>query len=400
MNDPRIGRGQASGPLPERLVSVLTDPVDERSVPRMWRRISERRATPASRPGMVVAGALLGAGAAILIMTALLVAERWVSPRAGQATAVGALVRNDGSPVGTIDVAFGKAPAVVDLSDRSRIVVAEGSRLEALASSAREFIVRLSVGTAVFDVEPFGPRRWVVEAGLASVEVVGTRFSVNRRIDSVRVEVERGSVLVRGATVPDGVIRIEAGGSIDVGAPRATTLVSSESAPPAPSTAIRRSHVEPSDDDWRGAAARGDYANAYGNLGAEGLRRETARAASGEDLFALADVARLSGHPAEAVAPLERLEREFASSPRAPLAAVTLGRIELDLGHPERASRAFERALALHVPAGLEEDVYARLVEAYVKAGKQADARAMRDAYEQKYPGGRRRVDIESWLAR
>ncbi len=202
-----------------------------------------------------------------------------------------------------------------------------------------------------------------MEAGVASVEVVGTRFAVTRAPDHVHVAVERGVVLVRGATVPDGVGRVEAGGELDVRAP---------------STPLDGEHDDHHDgrkttstvrDAWRSSARDGHYAEAYAALGTGGVSRQTAEASSVEELLALADVARLSGHPVESVKPLQRILREHADSASAPLAAVTLGRIELAQNDPAEAARAFERALDLHVPAGLEEDVYARLVEARVKAG-------------------------------
>lgn len=401
MSDGRVRHEGGARGRPVRLRTDLIDPVSEQSVPRMWRRIAERRASPVPRQGAIFAWAALGAGVAVVVMALVLVAERGFAPAHPPREApAGALVRKDGSPVGV--VATGGARVDVDLSDGSRITAEDGAQLEALASSSREFIVRLSAGTAVFNVEPFGPRRWVVEAGLASVEVVGTRFVVSRRPTSVRVEVDRGSVLVRGVSVPDGIVRLDAGSAIDVNAPPPAPAPSTSAALSGipPSTATRRAPHEESGEAWRHAAAAGDYAHAYGNLGADGLQRETALAESGEELFALADVARLSGHPSEAVPPLERLEREFASSPRAPLAAVTLGRIEIDLGNAVRASKAFERALALRVPAALEEDVYARLVEAYVKAGNETAARSARDVYGKKFPSGRRRADIERWLSR
>lgn len=402
MSDAHFDReGDSRASLPVRLRTVLVDPVSEQSVPRMWRRIVERRASPISRPGAIFVWAALGAGVAVMVMAVILIVERGLAPaHLPREAPAGALVRKDGTPVGVL--AAGGARVDVALSDGSHIAVEQGAYLEALASSAREFIVRLSTGTAVFDVEPFGPRRWVVEAGLASVEVVGTRFTVSRRATSVRVEVERGSVLVRGVSVPDGIVRLDAGGAIEVGAQPPAPAPSAPTTPSGvpSSTGTRAAQRDVGGDAWRHAAATGDYAHAYGNLGADGLQRETALADSGEDLFALADIARLSGHPAEAIAPLERLEREFASSPRAPLAAVTLGRILLDLGNAVRASKAFERALALRVPAALEEDVYARLVEAYVKAGNMTAARNAREVYGRKFPSGRRKADIERWLAR
>jgi RNA polymerase sigma-70 factor (ECF subfamily) len=105
-------------------------------------------------------------------------------------------------------------------------------------------------------------------------------------------------------------------------------------------------------------------------------------------------------HPMEAVDPLERLVAVYPSSSRASLAALTLGRIELTLGRATKAGAAFERALALGVPAGLEEDVRARLVEAYVKTGNRDAAQGAARDYERRFPAGRRTADIAHWLAR
>jgi hypothetical protein len=74
--------------------------------------------------------------------------------------------------------------------------------------------------------------------------------------------------------------------------------------------------------------------------------------------------------------------------------------VTLGLGQLGNASRAFERALALGVPSGLEEDVFARLVEAQVRAGNRAAARGVADEYSRRFPAGRRRADVAGWLAR
>lgn len=59
-------------------------------------------------------------------------------------------------------------------------------------------------GQAIFDVVHDSARMFQVDAGLARVSVLGTRFVVNREQNEVRVSVERGSVRVdneRGAVV-------------------------------------------------------------------------------------------------------------------------------------------------------------------------------------------------------
>ena len=117
-------------------------------------------------------------------------------------------------------------------------------------------------------------------------------------------------------------------------------------------------------------------------------------------MLALADVARLSGHPREAVAPLERILTDFAHDPQAPLAAFALGRLELDaLDRPRAAAAALESALALGVPRSLREDVRARLVEAHERAGDGEGARAAARAYVRELPSGRHRAEMETVLA-
>ena len=117
------------------------------------------------------------------------------------------------------------------------------------------------------------------------------------------------------------------------------------------------------------------------------------------DLLVLADVARLSGHATEAIAPLERILREFPRDPQAPLAALALGRLELDtLDRPAKAATALNLALSLGVPHSLREDVRTRLVEAYARAGNRAAARAAGAAYLREYPDGRDRSIVESQM--
>ena len=150
---------------------------------------------------------------------------------------------------------------------------------------------------------------------------------------------------------------------------------------------------------WRALASRGSYDEAYQSLGADGMAHETRTHGSVDDLLALADVARLSGHGADAVLPLTRVVEEHPNEARAPLAAFTLGRLQLDtLGHPDRAAEAFERAIALGLPQGLVEDAYARLVEAHARSGDRVAARATAEAYSQKFPQGSRTSAIARWL--
>jgi transmembrane sensor len=392
-------RSQAHGALRVPFSLELRDPVRESQVARMWSKIQARRASSRTPMKSVMIWATVGALLGVAVMLAVEGArnrDRHVAT-VERARDEGALLLASRAPMKTIDVTANVPSRSVELSDGSHIQVEPASHLETLASSASEVVFRLAFGRAVFDVVPGGPRRWVVEAGLARVEVVGTRFGVTRNPERVHVDVTRGVVLVRGATVPDGVVRVEAGGELDVLPPQ------SEGAAPAPagsdnaSSHLRLPSQAHSVATWRTSANGGRYAEAYAALGRGGVGRETARSDSADELLALADVARLSGHPAEAVEPLERILREHAGSAGAALAAVTLGRIQLGLNEPAEAARAFERALSLRVPAGLAEDVYARLVEARARAGDHAGAAAAAREYERRFPTGRRSADVLRW---
>lgn len=85
------------------------------------------------------------------------------------------------------------AIAWVSLDD-ARAALLDASRLEVEREDARETVVRLVSGTALFHVRKGTGRRFVVEAGLRRVEVVGTVFGVALEGDDARVEVVEGVV--------------------------------------------------------------------------------------------------------------------------------------------------------------------------------------------------------------
>jgi transmembrane sensor len=374
------------------LAGALRDPVAEPQLQRMWHNVKARRSASRAPIRSAFVGALAGVAATVAVMFTMQALRRQEALHARPSAPVAAqpspLAFGNGAPIRPATALPGN---LASFSDGSHVEMAADTRLEPLVASATEVVLRLARGRTLFDVTPGGPRRWTIEAGIASIEVVGTRFVVTRAPDAVRVDVERGVVLVRGTTVPDGVARLEEGQSIEV---RAAPAAGASSAMPGVANGRDRVAAGPA---WRDSAAHGHYAEAYASLGSGGIGRETTHAARVEDLLALADVARLSGHPVEAVEPLQRILRDHASSQSAPLAAVTLGRVELSLGRPQNAAQALERALALRVPAGLEEDVYARLVEAYAKAENTALAASAARAYRARFPAGRRLADVARW---
>jgi transmembrane sensor len=236
--------------------------------------------------------------------------------------------------------------------------------------NGRGFVLRS--GGARFMAPHDAEHPFVVVASGVVVEDVGTTFTVQYlSIDRLEVAVEQGRVKVRAQGEDT---EIAAGGKLQV----ALLPV----APEKPD----HSQTGPVASSWRPLAERGRYDEAHTALkkaGPNAVRDETA------DLLLAADVARLSGHPGEAVPYLQRVLRAHSSDPRSGLASFTLGRVFLDeLGRPGEAAEAFARARAAGGP--LAEDALAREVEAASRAGDVARSRELAHEYQSLYPNGRR----------
>lgn len=381
----------------ERARDALRPEADEARVQRVWTEVARRRRTPRAPIGrwtFAIAACVI-AGIAWFTFE-LAPAERTKHVASVPSTEPPALRLANDSPLPA------RLRGDVRLSDASRVVVEEDARLDVLANDTRALGLALRRGRARFEVTPGGPRSWNVDAGAVSVQVVGTVFEVARSREGVAVSVERGAVLVRGASVPDRVQRLEAGQRLFV--PSETT-----SEPAAPRTADETNDVDAADDvadaparetPWRTELAQRRYDRAFEALGADGHARETRRARDVADLWELADVARFSGHPSEAAVPLRRLVAEHPNDPRAALAAYTLGRLELDaLGAPLAAAESFARSEALGLPEALREAAAASHVEALGRAGRRDDARVAAERYVARHPEGARRAQVERWLA-
>lgn len=372
----------------------------EPRVHRMWRAIEARRASRASPRRRLVSWG----GAAFVACVLGVVA--FLGLRAGTS---GALVLADGRALPT-HLATGDDRAVVAFSDDSTLRLAPHTRLDVIESTDRSIGFALREGYARFSVTPHGPRRWRIDCGGVQVEVVGTVFAVQRSTRGVSVAVTRGAVVVRGDGVPDRVVRLVAGERVDVRFPvpivaRAAIAPlppPSSDEPPsaamvAPETDRVRNPAARSGDTFDEAIARHDFEAAFDAIGSNGIAARTARSRNVDELLGLADVARLSGHPSDARAPLARIVELFPSDTRAAIAAFSLGQIELGaMRNPEEAAVRFEQSLALGLPRSARETASARLVESLARAHSPR-ARGAAESYLEAYPEGRYRAEVERW---
>jgi transmembrane sensor len=237
----------------------------------------------------------------------------------------------------------------------------------------------------------------------------------------VNVSVEHGLVLVRGAAVPGGQQRLGAGQAL-----RAPTVLEPSAADPTraalavgaeQATSVREHSAdlppaEPIEDLPHEVASpfkrRVTAAHADGSNPAPSLERSLDATSPPEDatvppqidaLLAEADRAREAGDFARS---LQYFERVIATAPhfdpRRGLAAMSVARMTMG-SNPARAAAAL-RATLDGMPAALQENANARLVEAYAKSGQSKSAQVAAERYLTRFPNGRRAEDVRRWAYR
>lgn len=281
----------------------------------------------------------------------------------------------------------------VRFSDGSSVhLLVPDAALDIGAASPSAVEVTLQRGSAEFEITPNPARRFIVHAGAADVSVLGTHFRVTREAARVRVEVSHGRVSVAYAggarLLTDGESNWFPPTELETPASASSLtlpVASAATAAALPSAGVPAERVE--HRRFLEHAAHGEYAEAFATI----EHSPDVVGNSADDLLLAADAARYSGHPLEATRYLERVTREHARESVAPLAAFTLGRIEMtQLAQPAKAADAFARALSLAPSGSLAEDALARETEAAALAGQAARAHDLAEQYLQRFPHGRR----------
>jgi len=269
-------------------------------------------------------------------------------------------------------------PKRVQFPDGSLIdLVGERSNVQVRSVSDSRIDVELTEGRARFQVTPNPQRQFSVRAGAVVVDVVGTEFSLYVEGQRTEVSVHAGRVRV---SWPEGNVLLEPGA-------RETFPLGGTAVAPPPSDASRAVDAA---ERFRAHARARDYASAYQLL----ATTPTVVGNGATDLMLAADVARLSGHAADAIPYLERVIREHRGSGQAPLAAFTLGRVLSGMGQAERAMEAFALVSTLSPKSPLAEDALARQTEMAFRGGDRVAARRLAEQYLALYPAGRRRAAV------
>jgi transmembrane sensor len=231
----------------------------------------------------------------------------------------------------------------------SRALLSPGAKVHTDRQTEREVLLAQHAGTVRYEVHPDAQRVFQVRARGATIEVIGTIFTVQVESRSVHVSVDRGRVQVF-----DGERRVELG-------PGEQLSISSGAEPPAAAQAPASA-----------AAPAGP----------------TSERSPIQELLAKADAARRAGRLDEAAAALRQIANQHPADPRAVSALFTLGRVERARGAEDRAARAFHSAWSRAPSGPLAEDALAEEASSWAKVGNSSSAAAAAKRYMARYPQG------------
>jgi transmembrane sensor len=273
-----------------------------------------------------------------------------------------------------------RAPDAMTMAQNERVLRFEDGSLATLNDAASvtrtsnepdRTVVEIVKGGARFEVTRNPTRVFRVEAGRVAVEVLGTKFSVDRLDGKARVSVQSGRVRV---IAPSGTVELAGGESGEYEDPPVVAADEPDENVPTPGAKPAR----------KGPRASG-----------------TANANDSAQLFAEADVARMSRHPADAVEPLKQIIQRYPADLRTPMAAFQLGLVYLDLGRPADAAPAFatsqKLAERLSPNSSLAEDALAREVEAWYRGHHLSQAKQAAREYVARYPRGQRLAAVKKF---
>jgi hypothetical protein len=355
--------------------------VDREGKDRLLTTLAAERALPQRRPWLLMAAGVF----ALTVVAAIVFWPADVLDFRVEGVALG-----DGGYL-----APDAQPATVLFSDGTALRLQPSARARIAEVTAHGARIVLERGRGRLSVVHRPEAAWQIEAGPYTIEVTGTAFDVEWSPDAQRllVEMESGSVSVRGALARDGVSvrageRLVAGG----GELRIEAMVARSEAPtpahearaPLAQSAVPAAPSS-SAPSWSQRLAAGEFAIIVREAEARGIGAVLASGALAE-LVALADAARYVGKSDIARRALEAQRSRFAGSREAATAAFLLGRMADDAGAPAEAIGFYNAHLSEGGAFGAE--ALGRKMLAEQRAGQAEAARASARTYLERHPKG------------
>jgi hypothetical protein len=359
----------------------LAPPLSEGRADRVWAGIAARRAPRASRAHTKPRArfALVALAACLPAIVAFFVGSRW--RRLPEQVAAGVTIGSEAESR-TLRMPYGSE---IELSPRARVTLVR-------AEASEERIV-LEHGAASFRVVHNPSHRFVVVVGAVQVVDIGTVFRVEREEGggTVRVSVTSGDVEVRSDDGPprplhagESLITSEdagrAGSFAQPGGPSESSGAGVE--PPASAVSASVAPRETPSVEGSSSATRAvppDVTPSARHPTTAPVSPADSAGPTAKSLLAEGMAARQAGNARAAAQAFDTLRTRFPRDPRAPLAALELGRIRMDqLGDPRGALEALQGV------AG--EDAEARVVILLDRLGEVGRCHTAKDAFISRYP--------------
>ena len=286
----------------------------------------------------------------------------------------------------------------LEFSDGSTVVFDPSSRAKLSRLGPKRATLRLDRGRFFASIVHKPGMTWGIDAGPYTVEVVGTKFSVDWHGDpsSLRVSVTEGLVRVTGGDLGPTGVSLRAGQHLERNVRRTAEGKSEpEQKPPeraAPATRERPASTpaptgarEPS---LAALASAGKYRQALELAEKQGFERVIGELGE-NDLLLLANSARYAGSPARARQALLKIRERFPGRPAADLAALYLARVaEQAENRPQEAVRWLRTFLSESPTGDLAQSARASLLSILSAQGDTAGARAVAEDYLRYHPEG------------
>lgn len=383
-----------------KVVAAVSDRTanSRRVVADARQRLLERSSHPAARFRWAKSGLFV-----VVACVAALVATSYFQAR--RATAPVTFELADGADAAGDFVTAPDRRRELRFSDGTRIELSAGTSLRVVDRTSHGANLIVERGRARARVaRQAGDARWSVGAGPYRVRVTGTDFEVawTPELGNFELDLYEGTVRVSGPGITgerelrgrESLKLVANGVSAGQRTSRPSVTEKQKGAPagPAPSSDVARQSREQTGvtgstgvtATWRELLRAGQTAEALSALERAGAERALSTARS-EDLWALADAARLSGRPRLAQRALIELRENQGAAGRS---AFLLGKIAADqLSAPSEATRWFETYLRESPQGSFAEQALGRLVELYGRLGSPAARRAAQ-RYVERYPNG------------
>lgn len=283
----------------------------------------------------------------------------------------------------------------VRFEDATELTVSSGSRVRLAVLERDRVQADLDSGEVRLKVTKRPERRLELRCGPYTVAVKGTTFVTKWDGPTARLQVEviEGRVEVLGGHLGARVFAVGSGERLTA------TPAGIEIAPPtAPEPEIVKAPEAPVEEDvdrspvgktprWVRLAQNADFRDAWEEASRSGIDR-LGKTLPGSRLLLLADVGRLSDHPAEARALLELVRTRFRTDAVASKAAFRLGRLAYDERHFPEALSWFERCVQETKDADLASEARGRVIELLVREGRREEARVVARTYLDRHADG------------